>query len=261
MEKNTNEIGFVELTVKLVRLIKKYYLLIIAFLVIGFILGFFLSKTGNIISYNKKMIFYSNYAPFSIINNYNYNLVNNNYKSVNSSAPVFSENNFKKIRNLYIDTLSQKGKVILQLSFVLSDTVGTANIFNEYFNNLDSTEYFKKLRNKNRIKNIQILEKICVKLDELEAVQTKARLSKNEQVIIAGESYKEYIDLFSLKLEYQEKVKKEGNFEMISESVMAIPSSTNRMFTCIKYVFAFLLTSFFIIFIIETVKKARSFKD
>jgi hypothetical protein len=260
MEKNNNEIGFVELAVKIISLVKRYYLIIICFLFIGLILGFFQSKKQGIISYKKKLVFYSNYATFPIINNFTYNIINNKYKSPSTNISIFNEKTISKIDNLFLDTLSQNGRALLQVSFVLTDTIGTSGIFTDYFNYLDSTDYNKNIRKKNKVKNSLIYDKLCVKLDELEAVQNKIKFSKNDMTIISGNSYKEYIDLYCLKLEYQEKLKNESNFEIISESVFPTLASTNRLFNCIKYGFAFLLTSFFIIFILELIKKIKLYK-
>jgi len=260
MEKNNNEIGFVELAVKIISLIKRYYLIIICFLFIGLILGFFQSKKQGIISYEKKLVFYSNYATFPIINNFTYNIINNKYKSPATNITIFSENTISKIDNLYLDTLSQNGKALLQVSFVLTDTIGTSGIFKDYFNYLDSTKYFKNIRKKNKEKNILIYDKLSVKLDELESIQNRIKFSKNDMAIISGNSYKEYIDLYCLKLEFQEKLKNESNFEIISESVLPKLASFNRWFDCFKYGFAFLLTSFFVIFILELIKKIKLYK-
>jgi len=256
MEKSNNEIGIIELSAKAINLIKKYFILIICFLFAGLILGFVNYKNTSI-SYKKKLIFCSNYIPYPILNSFTYDLAQNNYKTKNE---IFNINTIAKIEQSFLDTLLQKGKLYLQISFILNDTNNTSNIFNQYFTYLDSIPYIKIAKERNKVKNMLILDKIKIKLEELEIQQNRVKLSKNEIPIITGDSYKEYIDLYCLKLDYEEKVKNDYCFQKIYESNSISKPNSSRLFNSFKFGLAFLLTSFLIIFIIEFAKKIKSIR-
>jgi preprotein translocase subunit SecG len=247
--KTNNESESLELFLSIYLFIKKFFILFLIFIILGIAYGFYKNKTSKN-SFNKEILVYSEDISYILIKQFSIVLGKDidagNYKEI-SKKIFLDETICKKIIGTKTDSISQRGKVYALTTFTFSDTAGTSNFSENYKKYLSSSEYIHKILESNREKFTKILEKINQKIQELDATNGK----------INGNSNSEYIELYSKKVDCEDKLKNKSEIDIVRETNSVEGPRFGRMVSCIIYGMIFFVISLVIGFLIELLGKVR----
>ena len=249
-----------ELMLSIYVFIKKYVIILLIFIVLGGAYGIYDYKTHKTI-FTKEILIYSDDISYILLKQFSISLDNKlrsgNYRQIAEEMSL-DESITRKIINIKTDSVVLKSKVYALTLFSLKDTSGTSGFSKNYISYLTSVPYIQEKIEAKKNQSKKILEKIDQKLNELEALQDKINQKNVSAIaIIPGNSYQEYIDLYSKKMELEEKINQKNDIEIIRESTTASGPRFGMIFSIIIYTVIFFVISLVIGFFIELLSKIR----
>jgi hypothetical protein len=258
--KSNNESETLELFLSIYLFFKKFIILLLIFLVLGIAYGVYKNKTYKN-TYTKEILIYSEDISYILLKQFTISLAQDigsgNNKKV-SEEMFLDEKIARKILDAKTDSVALKSKVYTMTVFAFSDTTGTSGFSKNYIQFLSSVEYIHNLMEGSKQKYQKILEKIDQKLKELDAIQVGINSkTTNSSPTFLNDAYSEYIDLYSKKIDYEDRIKNNSEIKLIRESTSAVGPRFGMLMSCIIYGMVFFVMSLVIGFFIELFGKIR----
>jgi hypothetical protein len=258
--RSSNESDSLELFLSVYLFFKKYFIFFLIFLLLGLAYGVYKNKSQKL-PFSKEILIYSEDISYILLKQFTISLSNEiyagNYKKV-SKEMFLDENIARKITDVKTDSVALKGKIYAMTLFTFSDTIGTSQFSKNYIQYLSSVEYIHNLMENNKQKYVEILEKIDQKLKELDAIQLAVNIKNTgSSPAFINDSYSEYIDLYSKKTEYEDRIKNFSEIKLIRESTSALRPRFGIKMSCVIYGMIFLVLSLVTTFLIELFDKVK----
>ncbi len=254
--KTTNESDTMEVLLNIYLFCKKFMILLLVFLVLGVACGIYKYKSFKPV-FGKQVLIYSEDVSYILLKQFTVSLSNDidagNYSAV-AQKMYMDENTARKIADAKTDSVALRGKVYALTMFTLRDTAGTADFSKHYIKYLSGVEYLRTIMDNNKLRYTKILEKIDQKLKELDGMQLK---SGGSSTVMMNDSYREYVDLYSKKMDYEERLKSKSGIDIIRESTAASSPRFGMVMSCMIYGMIFLVFGAVIGFFIELFGKLR----
>ena len=256
--KTNNESDTMELLLQVYLFFKKFIILILIFLVMGVGYGIYKNKTHKT-SYTKEILVYSEDISYILLKQFTISLSKDidavNYKEV--SAKLFVDEAVgKSIVGAKTDSVSLKGRVYALTVFTFTDSTGIGGFAKNYVRYLSSVDYIRTTVESNKLRYTKILAKLDQKLKELDALQENLNAKTNSSsTTLLNDSYREYVDLYSKKMDYEEKINSKSGIEIIRQSSSVVGARFGLLMGCIIYGMIFFVMSLAIGFFIELLGK------
>lgn len=258
MENREKELTIAEITLKLLQLLKKYYIVIIVFILLGVISGYFFVGEKEI-SFKHDRIFNTNeQVSIGLLKSISDPIINfkdNDDPDFLSKQLDVKSGITNNITKIVIDTAIKKDNSYFKLSLDLKDTIGISKISEAIIKYLLKSKCISDIMKKNTEFNKKMLSVVSKKLDELDNIQRN--FPSEKQVLITGETYKAYVELFELKQHYTEKLHNDSSFFIVNEATTKIVNTPSRKLSMFKYALAGFITSLILISVIELSKKVK----
>ncbi|MEI6123852.1 MAG: hypothetical protein WCQ95_09490 [Bacteroidota bacterium] len=258
--KTTNESDTMEVLLNIYLFCKKFIILLLVFLVLGVACGIYKYKSFKPV-FSKQVLIYSEDISYLLLKQFTIALGDDistgNYTAV-SRLMFLDKTLAKKVTSAKTDSVALRGKVYALTTFTLTDTLGLFAFPQNYIHYLSSVPYLKNIIEGNQLKYRKILEKIDEKLNELDGLQDKINSkTASSGTTLLNDSYREYIDLYSKKMDYEEKLNNKNSIEILRESTSAIGPRFGLVIGCFIYGVIFFVIALIIGFIIELMGKLR----
>lgn len=255
MKETEKSYTITDIVIHLIFIIKRYWLLILVFFILGLIAGLFLV--------DKPVKYYKNVSIFSTVSDIPYNLI----KEI--SEPVLNHHKYSGGRKLEQLINIRNDAVSSIMSFSLDSIAKSTNVFFKFGTTLKDSSYSDEIikgylsfiSNSDGVKDI--FERVLEKNKKLLEIVTKQTEMHDHSLKISGlsnDSFKSYLELVELKEKLMQETNLSGPINLVNSRNYCIVETPSRKLNIIKYVLLSLISVSFLIWIIELAKRVRNRK-